>query len=133
MTTFRTERHHWRLRLAMALPAVLLIGACASAPPPPEASLTAARQAIASAERADAARYAPAELTQARSEIASADAEVTAKRMVMADRLAMESRASAELASARTGAAKAAAMNDEIRAGTATLVEEMKRNTGDKR
>jgi hypothetical protein len=44
--------------------------------------------------------------------------------MIMAERFAEESRAEAELASARTGAVKAKAVNDEMTRSTDTLVEE---------
>lgn len=122
-----------RLRGAIAIPAGLALAACASTPPPPTASLDAARQAIASAERSDAAQHAPAELNQARTRIAAAQAEVTAEKMVAAERLADQSRADAELASARAGAVKARAMNEEMKRSTSTLVEEMQRTTGDRR
>jgi hypothetical protein len=92
----------------------------------------AALQAIASAERSDAARYAPAELNQARVRLVAADAEVTGKKMLAAEWLANESRADAELASAKAGAAKARTMNDEMKRSTSTLIEEMQRTTGDK-
>ena len=67
-----------------------------------------------------------------RSSIAAAQAEVTAKKMVAAQRLADEARADAELASARAGAAKARAMNEEMKRSTSTLVEEMQRTAGDR-
>ena len=121
-----------RLRLGAALAGVLTITACASAPPPPTASLQAAKQAISIAERADASRFAPVELNQARTKLASADEEVSASRMVMAERLAIESRASAELAAARTSASKAKTVNDEMSRSTGALIEEMQRNSGDK-
>lgn len=122
-----------RLRQAIAIPAALALAACASTPPPPTANLDAARQAISSAERSDAAQHAPAELNQARTKIAAAQAEVTAERMVAAEWLADQSRADAELASARAGAAKARAMNEEMKRSTSTLVEEMQRTAGDGR
>src|SRR5690606_31622273 len=101
-----------RLRQALAIPAGLALAACAAAPPPPPASLDAARQAIPTAERPDAAQHAPAELNQARTNIAAAQAEVSAEKMVAAERLADQSRADAELASAKAGAAKARSMNE---------------------
>ncbi len=51
--------------------------------------------------------------------------------MVAAAQLADEARADAELAAARTGAAKAKAVNAEIARSTATLEEEMQRKSGD--
>ena len=129
----RSQTHHGsRLRIAVALPGVLMIAACASTPPAPTASLQAAQQAISSAERADASRYAPGELSQARTKLASANTEVTEQRMITAERFAEESRAEAELASAKTSAAKANAVNTEMKRSTSTLIEEMQRSSGDK-
>lgn len=75
------------LRTAIVLTGALVLGACASMPPP-TASLQAAHQAIAGAEQAEAGRYAPAELGEARAKLASADTAVAAQRMTMAMRLA---------------------------------------------
>jgi hypothetical protein len=116
---------------AVAVAGVLGLAACASTPPAPTAALQAAEQAIAGAERTDASRHAAGELNQARSKLAAANAQVADKKMVRAGQLAEESRAEAELASARTGAAKAKATNDEMKRSTGTLMEEMRRNEGD--
>jgi hypothetical protein len=109
---------------------LILIGACASAPPAPTESLQAARGAIETAEKADAGRYAAVELGEARKRLASADASVSAEKMSLAERLAKESRAQAELASSKTAAAKANEVNDEMKRSTETLIEEMKRTSG---
>jgi hypothetical protein len=114
-----------------ALAGVLMLAAgCASAPPAPTSNLEAARQAIATAERLQAGEYAAAELGQARARLASADAAVNEEKMLEAARFADQARADAELASARTGAAKAKTVNDEMRRSTETLIEEMRRNSG---
>jgi hypothetical protein len=105
---------------------------CASTPPP-TAQLQAAQQAIASAERTEAGRFAAAELGAARTRLASADQAVTEKRMIAAGQFADESRAEAELASAKAANAKAIAVNDEMKRSTGVLVDEMQRNTGDKK
>jgi outer membrane PBP1 activator LpoA protein len=120
-----------RLLLAAGLIAAGLLAACATVPPPAE-NLRAAQQAIANAERVEAGRYAAADLSSARTKLSSADAAVTEKRMTLAQQYADESRAEAELASARTAATKANAVNDDMKRSTGTLVEEMKRNSGDK-
>jgi hypothetical protein len=125
-------RRGLRLSTAVALIGMLILAACASTPPAPTASLDAAKQAISTAERADAGRYAAGELSAARSRLASADAAVTERRMVLAERLAEESRAETGLASAKTTATQAQAGNDVIGRSTGTLVEEMQRNSGDK-
>lgn len=109
----------------------LVASACASAPPVPEASLQAAHQAITTAEGVDAGHNAPGELAEARSKIAAADAAVKAGRMASAEQLALESRASADLAVAKTASVKAQAVNAEMKASNAALVAEMNRNTGE--
>jgi hypothetical protein len=53
--------------------------------------------------------------------------------MVFAAQFADEARAEAELAAARSGAAKAEAVNKDMKHSTATLIEEMQRKTGDTR
>jgi PBP1b-binding outer membrane lipoprotein LpoB len=117
--------------LAGGILAALLLAGCASAPPAPTEKLQAAQQAIASAERTEAGRYAAAEMGAARTKLASADVAVTEKRMVVAAQLADESRAEAELASARTASAKATAVNDDMKRNTSILVDEMKRSSGE--
>jgi hypothetical protein len=121
-----------RRRLRIALPALLVLAAAAFAgTPPPATNLQAAQQAIANAERVDAASLAALELGEARAKLAAAEKAVAYKEMVAAAQLADEARASAELAAARTGAVKAKAVNAEIRRSTATLEEEMQRKTGE--
>jgi hypothetical protein len=62
----------------------------------------------------------------------AAQAAAQRKRMVEAERLALESRVGAELASAKTETVKAKAVNDEMKRSTDKLTEEMQRKTGDK-
>jgi Domain of unknown function (DUF4398) len=121
-----------RVRIAAGLTGVLMLAACASTPPAPTASLQAAQLAISNAERTDASRYAPGELSEARTKLASADTAVKEQRMIMAQWFAEESRAEAELASAKTADVKANAVNHEMTRSTDTLVEEMQRSSGDK-
>jgi Domain of unknown function (DUF4398) len=120
-----------RLRIALGFTGVLVLAACASTPPVPTGNLQAAQQAIAAAERGEAARYAPGELSEAHTKLASAETAVTAKNMLGAEHLADQSRAEAELASAKTSAAKANAVDDEMKRSNGTLVDEMKRGSGD--
>lgn len=111
---------------------ILLVGACSSTPPAPTQALDAARTAITSAEKAEAGRYAAAELGDARQKLAMADKAVQGKSMLGAEQLANESRVDAELASARTEAAKAVAVNKEMKLGADALTIEMQR-AGDQR
>ncbi len=97
MNATSTVHREPRLRIAIGLIGALVLGACASMPPP-TANLQAAHQAIADAEQAEAARYAPGELSEARAKLAAADTAVSAQKMPMAAQLADESRAEAELA-----------------------------------
>lgn len=131
MNTSSDTRRGAGLRAAAALAGVLLVSACATAPPAPTAQLQAAQLAITNAERTDASRHAAAELGEARAKLVSANTAVREERMIAAAQLAEQSRVEAELALARTAAAKAAAVNDEMKRSTGTLIDEMQRNTGD--
>jgi len=107
-----------------------LLALCGCASTPPTASLEQARHAIATAEQAEAGRYAPGELSDARAHLASADNAVRSQNMNTAQRLAEESTADAELASAKTADIKANAVNNDMKRSTATLIDEMQRNSG---
>ncbi|KMQ72840.1 DUF4398 domain-containing protein [Marinobacter subterrani] len=107
--------------------ATLTLVACASAPLPPTESLNDARDAIASAEQAEARQYAGAELEEANRHLTAALKAAEAERMAEADRLAKEARVAAELAIARTEAAKAAEINREMGRSAEALDEEMQR------
>ena len=121
-----------RLRLALPCLAFIFVAGCASTPIP-EPNMQAAQLAIANAERVDAATHAAAELGEARAKLTFAQHAVDEKDMVMAGQFADQARASAELAAARSGAAKAIAVNQDMKQSTSTLVEEMERKTGDSR
>jgi hypothetical protein len=137
MNATSQARRRWLPHMAVGLTGGLMFVASASfvacaTPPAPTAELQAARLAISNAEQADASRYAGEQLGEARTKLASADTAVKEQRMMVAGRFADESRADAELASAKTGAAKAQAVNAEMTHSTTTLVEEMQRSSGDK-
>ncbi len=120
------------LKVATLASAVVLAGACASSPPEPTSALDAARSAITTAEKANAGQYAAVELGDARQKLAMADKAVKNNSMIGAEQLADEARVDAELASARTEAAKAALVNKEMQVGAKALTEEMQR-AGDQR
>jgi hypothetical protein len=127
-----TPRIYRPLVGAILTGAIVLFAGCASAPVVPSASLAEARRAIEVAEREDASHYAAAELDEARQKLLSADKAVAAEKMIAADQLAQEAAATAELASAKTEATKAVAVNLEISRSTQALTEELQR-AGDKR
>jgi len=70
------------------LATLLLLGACASSAPVQE--MSDARQAIRSAEEADALRYAPQQLRAAQSSLAKAQDNLEAGAYWSARRLAMD-------------------------------------------
>ncbi|WP_404367392.1 DUF4398 domain-containing protein [Marinobacter sp.] len=111
--------------------AIVFLSACASAPMAPTTELTAARDAIASAEQAGARQHAGAELDEAQQKLAMAEESVSNEQMVEAERLAQESAIVARLASARTESAKAAEINRQLGRSAEALTEEMQR-TGDR-
>jgi hypothetical protein len=119
-----------RFHLVLVPAALVLLAGCASAPPMPSANLQAAQQAIVNAERLDAGVHAAAELSEARGKLAAAQRAVSSEEMITAERLADEARVGADLAAARTGAVKAKAVNEDMKRGTATLVDEMQRQSG---
>ncbi|GGC75859.1 DUF4398 domain-containing protein [Marinobacter halophilus] len=111
----------------MLMFATLTLVACASAPVPPTESLNMAREAITNAEQAEARRYAGAELEEANRHLDAATKAAAAERMTEADRLAKQAVVAAELAMARTEAAKATEINREMGRGAEALDEEMRR------
>lgn len=122
-----------RLLLAAGVIGILmLVGACASAPLVPDSALDGAKVAISNADKAGAGQYANADLAEARARLVLADNAVKDEDMVVAERFARESQVQAELASARTAAAKAAAVNRDMERGTEAMTEEMQR-AGDQR
>jgi len=121
-----------RLPAVAAITGIMALTACASAPPAPTVSLQAAQQAIVTAEQADAGHFASGELGEARSELTSANAAVSDGHMLVAERLANESRTEAQLAFARTTYVKAQAVNDEMTRGNGALIQELQRSSGDK-
>jgi hypothetical protein len=123
-------RMHLRSLIA-AIGTAMVLAACASTPPAPTAALDAAQIAISNAEKAEAGQYAAGQLAEARDRLSSANSAVAANHMIVAERLANESRAEAELASAATAAVKAQAVNAQMQRSNQNLKDELQRNTGD--
>lgn len=124
-------RRHRPNASLVSLGGALLLAACASTPPP-SVALSEAKQAIAAADQAHIADASSPELAEARTKLAAAETAVQAKNMAQGERLAQESRVSAELAFAQSGAQKNQSVNDEMLHSTQTLSDEMQRNTGTK-
>jgi hypothetical protein len=105
----QTTRSPGRLPLATAMLATLLmLGGCASAPPPND-SMNEAQARLQAARTAGAADYAPVDLGFAQDKFQQAQAAFSDRNYADATNLAEESRADAELATAkaRLGAARA--------------------------
>lgn len=102
---------------------------CAGTPEPTE-QLVAARQALTAAEQAQAVEHAADLMTESRTKLGLAEAAVKDDEMERAARLADEARIDAELATAQAAAMKAEAVNDEMRRGNETLLQEMQRQNG---
>ena len=118
------------LRQAGLCAGLVVLSACAT-PMPPSQALQAAESAIGNAEQARVADYASPELGMAREKLAAANAAVQDEQMLLAEHLADESRVEAELALAKSQAARAKVVNDEMLKSTESLKEEMQRKTGD--
>lgn len=123
-------KQHSLFGIATALIGLLIMTACSSPPKPPTQEIMAAEQAINTAEKNRVADYASVELTEAREKLTAARLAVTREQMVTGQRLAEESRVDAELASAKSEAAKANAINTDMQRSNETLQQEMQRNTG---
>jgi len=104
----------------------LLIGACASTPPPTE-QVAVATAAVAHAVGAESAVYAPGELTTARDKLARANQAMLAKDYVLAGTLAQQAQLDAQVAEATTQAAKARKAADALRDANQALSEELSR------
>lgn len=132
LNSIRCRRMYIGTCAGAGLAAALLFSACATTPPEPTVAMKAAEQAIATADQARIADSASPELNEARQKLTAAQTAVQEKRMTDAERLALESRADAELATAKAEAMKAQTVNNEMKRSTEQLTEEMQRNSGAK-
>ena len=108
----------------------LALTASAAKPEVPTQAIQAAELAIKNADQARVADYSSPELTMARDKLTAARTAVEKEDMVVAQQLAEQSRADAELATAKAAVAKEQATNDEIKKSIETLKQEMQRNSG---
>ncbi len=120
-----------RLPYVGCLAGILLLSACASAPPPPTQEMTAAEQSMVDAEQARVSQYALPELQEARAKLAAARTAILNKEMEKARRLALEASAGIKLASAKADLAKAEAVNADMKKNLHILKEELQRTSGE--
>jgi len=111
----------------LAITAVLL-GACATAPPPIE-QMAVSNAALKHAASADAGALAPAEMSLARDKMARAEQAVTAKEYERALVLAQQAQLDAQLAEAKAEAAKSRKAADALLESSRVLREEMSRQS----
>jgi hypothetical protein len=99
--------------------AALVLGACASTPPPTEQMAVGRKAVERAAGTPEIVQWAPSELDRARMKIQSAENAMARKDYDEARRLADEAEADARLAEARAGARKtdraAAEVNEALR------------------
>jgi hypothetical protein len=107
--------------------AMLCLAACASTPPPTD-QLAQAETAIKRAEEARVADYASPDLKNARDKLAAARDAVNREDMVLASRLAEQSRIDAEVAAAKAEASKAKSTITEMQKANAAIEQETQRN-----
>jgi hypothetical protein len=106
-----------------------LVGACSAGPRPVE-QLARASTLIEQAEKTGAARFAAADLEQARGKLSQAQAAADDGNQETALRLAKEAAVEAELAQARSSAAEAKNAEEELERSLQTLREEAAREPG---
>ena len=118
-----------RFRYTVFLVAVgaMLIGAGCASVPEPVAEIASARTAIRAIENGDARSLAPVELDRAKSKLQRAEAAVNSGQNAEATRLAEESLADAELATAKTNMIKAEKNAEELERSIAVLRREIER------
>jgi len=129
---YRTSLNRMALLALPLASSLVLIGACASAPVAPTASMSQASQAIERAEQSDGRQYAGGELDQAKQKMSMAQRAVERQEMVEAEQFAEQAKITAELVMAKTESAKAKEVNREMERSTKALTEEMRR-AGDNR
>jgi hypothetical protein len=101
---------------------------CASQGPIPTEQLTTARTLVEQADKADAQRYAPADLQRAHDESASAEQAVNKHQYDDARRFAEDAQVDADLASARASSGEAQRAAREVDRSIDSLRQESERH-----
>lgn len=118
-------------RVTMICGAAVLLGltACASDKTPATADVAVSRAAVANATSAGAADLAPAEMQAAREKMMRANKALEAKDYKLAQDLAAQASADAQLAQSKANSTKATAAADELQQSIRVLREELNRNS----
>lgn len=104
---------------------------CASQGPIPTEQLTKARVLVEQADKADAQRYAPADLQRAHDELSSAEKAVNDHKYDDARRYAENAQVDADLASARASSGEALRAAHEVNRSIDSLRQESERHPND--
>jgi hypothetical protein len=113
-----------RLRTVTLASVVLALAGCASSNVQPGDTIAQAETSIRQAEQNDAARHSAAELDMARQKLNGAQDAMRAEQYELADRLAQQASADAELAAALARTSETEAAAEEIQATIAALRSE---------
>lgn len=113
-------------RSLLSVAALLALAGCSSGPRP-IAELARANTLIEQAEKTGAARFAAADVEQARGKLSRAETAADDGDQETALRLAKEAAVDAELAQARSAAAEAKDSEEELERSLQTLREEAER------
>jgi hypothetical protein len=116
---------------AMALVSCGLEAGCATQGPIPTEQLTRARALVEQADKADAQRYAPADLQRAHDELSSADKAINDHKYDDARRYAENAEVDADLASARASSGEAQRAAREVDRSIDSLKQESDRHAND--
>jgi uncharacterized protein DUF4398 len=116
---------------AIALLASGLEAGCATQGDVPTQDMTMARTLVEQADKANAQRYAPADLQRAHDELSSAEKAVTDHKYIEARRYAEEAQVDADLASARAHSGEAEHAALEVNRSLDSLRQESDRHSND--
>jgi hypothetical protein len=112
---------------ALGVFATLLLSACATEGPPPTEAIAKAQAMVQQADKANAQRYAGAEMQRAHEELQTAERLSGERKNDAARRSAQAAGADANLALAQSAAAEAQASAQELAKSNATLSQEAAR------
>jgi Domain of unknown function (DUF4398) len=115
---------------ALALTCVVGSG-CTTEGPIPTEQITKARALVEQADKADAQRYAPADLQRAHDELSSAEKAVNDRKYDDARRYAENAQVDADLASARASSGEAQHAAHEVNRSIDSLRQESERHAND--
>jgi chromosome segregation ATPase len=118
-------------RSGISLAVAAMMAGCATQGDIPTQQLTQARTLVEQADKADAQRYAPADLQRAHDELSSADKAVTDHKYDDARRYAEKAQVDADLASARASSGEAQRAAQEVTRSIESLQQESERHAND--